>query len=139
MAKTFRDGYQAYGITNAEPLFRQFSMKNAQIFDEFPTWKNLGFLPEEARKQAMADPRAGASCETRWPSPSRITFHRHWGTCIRRESGQPNIKCVGKSVKELRRCAISIPRRVPGSSLEDDLDTIFATDRGFNPESMRRS
>ena len=51
----FRAGYQAYGLSHTVPLVRHFTLKDCQIFDEFPTWKNLMFLPVEVRKQAFAD------------------------------------------------------------------------------------
>ena len=56
VGRPFGAGYQAYGLTNTVPLVRHFTLKDCQIFDEFPTWKNLMFLPEEVRKQAFADP-----------------------------------------------------------------------------------
>jgi N-acyl-D-amino-acid deacylase len=51
----FKAGYQAYGLSHTVPLVRHFSLKECQVFDEFPTWKNLMFLPVEVRKQAIAD------------------------------------------------------------------------------------
>src|SRR5207244_8597029 len=51
-----RDGYRAYGLSHTVPLVRHFELKNCQVFDEFPTWKNLMFSPVEVRKQAFADP-----------------------------------------------------------------------------------
>ena len=51
----FKAGYQAYGLSHTVPLVRHFTLKDCQIFDEFPTWKNLMFLPVEVRKQAFAD------------------------------------------------------------------------------------
>ena len=57
----FRDGYQAYGLSHTVPLVRHFELKNCQVFDEFPTWKNLMFLPVEVRKQAFADPETRRS------------------------------------------------------------------------------
>ena len=56
-------------------------MKNAQVFDEFPTWKNLMFLPEAVRKQAFADPETrAASCATRWTEPPKRTHSTAAGT-----------------------------------------------------------
>jgi len=41
IAPTFADGYRIYGLAMTMPLMRRFSLKDAQAFDEFPTFKNL--------------------------------------------------------------------------------------------------
>ena len=35
----FKAGYQAYGLSHTVPLVRHFTLRDCQIFDEFPTWK----------------------------------------------------------------------------------------------------
>ena len=65
VAKTFADGYRTYGITEAGLVNGRFTLKNVQTFDEFPTWKNVMFLPVEIKKllpmmmlvDVTADPR----------------------------------------------------------------------------------
>lgn len=56
--EVFAAGAPAYAITNANPLIRRFTMRNAQVFDEFPLWRNLMKEPVEKRRQAFADPEA---------------------------------------------------------------------------------
>jgi N-acyl-D-aspartate/D-glutamate deacylase len=130
VANTFRDGYQAYSITNSDPLFTQFSMKNAQIFDEFPTWKNLGFLPDAVRRQAMADPETRAKLRAELAEEKPTTFHRRWEHVYIASVGDPrHADLVGKSVKELGAMRGQHPTDAfLDLSLEDDLETIFATD-----------
>ncbi len=56
VAAIFRSGRRAYGASSTVPTVRRFTLKNTQVFDEFPTWKNVMSLPLEARKQALRDP-----------------------------------------------------------------------------------
>ena len=55
----FQSRLPGYGLSHTVPLVRHFTLKDCQIFDEFPTWKNLMFLPVEVRKQAFADAERG--------------------------------------------------------------------------------
>ena len=139
IAKTFDDGYQAYGLTHTVPLMRHFSLKDAQVFDDLPVWKNLMFLPEPARKQAFADPATRQKMRQDWEEPRSISFHRNWGRIfVEKVSKSENQKYLGKSVADMAKL------RNQGAleafldvSLEEDLDTMFeTTNRGFNAEVM---
>jgi len=74
----FKAGYQAYGLSHTVPLVRHFDLTNCQVFDEFPTWKNLMFLPVEVRKQALADPATRQKMRADLASPAPTNFHRRW-------------------------------------------------------------
>ncbi len=77
-------------------------MKDAQIFDEFPVWKNLMFLPEEARKQAFADPTSRQKMRDDMAEPRPVSFHRNWGRVfVEKVANGENQKYVGKSVAEV--------------------------------------
>jgi N-acyl-D-amino-acid deacylase len=139
IAQTFADGYQAYGLTHTVPLMRHFTMKDVQIFDEFPVWKNVMFLPEAARKQALADPTTRQKMRDDMAEPRPVSFHKNWGrvfveTTVKAENHQ----LVGKSVADVaalrRQDALDAFLDL---SLEEDLGTTFeTTNRGFNPEAM---
>jgi N-acyl-D-aspartate/D-glutamate deacylase len=139
IAKTFADGYQAYGLTHTVPLMRHFSMKDAQIFDEFPVWKNLMFLPEAARKQAFADPATRQRMRDDMAEPRPVSYHRNWGRVfVEKVAKAENQKYLGKSVAD-----VAVLRQQDALdafldlSLEEDLETMFeTTNRGFNPEAM---
>jgi N-acyl-D-aspartate/D-glutamate deacylase len=139
IARTFADGYQAYGLTHTVPLMRHFSMKDAQIFDEFPVWKNLMFLPEAARKQAFADPTTRQKMRDDMAEPRPVSYHRNWGRVFVEKVSKPeNQHYVGKSVAEVAtlRKQEALDAFL-GLSLEEDLETTFeTTNRGFNPEAM---
>ena len=139
IAKTFNDGYQAYGLTHTVPLMRHFSLRDAQIFDELPVWKNLLFLPEPARKQAFADPATRQKMRQDWDEPRSIAFHRNWGRIVvEKVAKSDNQKFLGKSVTDMaalrQQDALDAFLDI---SLEEDLATMFeTTNRGFNPEVM---
>jgi len=139
IAKTFNDGYQAYGLTHTVPLMRHFSLKDAQIFDELPVWKNLMFLPEAARKQAFADPATRQKMRQDWEELRSVSFHRNWGRMfVEKVAKEENQKYLGKSVAEV--AALRDQDELDAFldiSLEENLDAMFeTTNRGFNPEVM---
>jgi N-acyl-D-amino-acid deacylase len=139
IANTFRDGYQAYGLTHTVPLMRHFTMKDAQTFDEFPVWKNLMFLPEEARKQAFADAETRKKMRDDMAEPRPVSFHRNWGRVFVEKVIKPeNQQYAGKSVDEVAALRNQDPLDAfLDLSLEENLDTTFeTTNRGFNPEVM---
>jgi N-acyl-D-amino-acid deacylase len=48
-------GVQSYPLCNARLFNNRLTMKNAQVFDDLPTWKTILFLPLEARIAAIKD------------------------------------------------------------------------------------
>ena len=139
IAKTFNDGYQAFGLTHTVPLMRHFTMKDAQIFDEFPFWKNLMFLPEAERKQAFADPSIRQKMRDDMAEPRPVSFHRNWSrVLVEKVVKAENQKYAGKSVAEVAALQQQdVLDAFLDLSLEEDLATTFeTTNRGFNPEAM---
>jgi N-acyl-D-amino-acid deacylase len=49
------EGLPIYAMTQAKPFQNRYTLRDAQCFDEFPTWKTALFSPLEARKQMFAD------------------------------------------------------------------------------------
>jgi N-acyl-D-aspartate/D-glutamate deacylase len=118
---------------------RHFTMNDAQIFDEFPVWKNIMFLPKDARKQAFADPATRQKMRDDMAEPRPVSFHRNWRRVfVEKVARAENQKYTGKSVAEVA----SLRNQEPldaflDLSLEENLDTTFeTTNRGFNPEAM---
>ena len=62
LEEVFATGIRPFGLTNANPLVRRFTMRNAQSFDESPTWRELMRQPVEQRIEAFSTTRAGTSC-----------------------------------------------------------------------------
>ena len=48
-------GVQSYPLCNARLFNNRFTMKNAQVFDDLPTWKQILFLPVEERVKVLRD------------------------------------------------------------------------------------
>ena len=84
----FKAGYQAYGLSHTVPLVRHFTLKDCQIFDEFPTWKNLMFLPVEVRKQAFADADTRRKLLAELSDSRPTNFHKRWDIPEGRKDGQ---------------------------------------------------
>jgi N-acyl-D-aspartate/D-glutamate deacylase len=125
--KIFRAGYQTYGLSHTVPLIRHFALKNCQVFDEFPVWKNLMFLPEIARKQAFADPATRAKLRKDLADPRPTNFHRRWDIVRVEKTVKPENRIYeGKSVAELGALRNQDPLDAfLDLSLEEDLGTVF--------------
>jgi N-acyl-D-aspartate/D-glutamate deacylase len=135
----FRDGYRAYGLSHTVPLVRHFSLKNCQVFDEFPTWKNLMFLPEEVRKPAFADPETRKRLRADLANPRPTNFHRRWDIVRVEKVVKPeNQHYVGKSVAEMAAMRNQHPLDAfLDLSLEEDLATTFwNSNNGGDPQAM---
>jgi N-acyl-D-amino-acid deacylase len=123
----FKSGYQAYGLSHTVPLVRHFTLKDCQVFDEFPTWKNLMFLPVEVRKQAFADASTRDKLRADLASPAPTNFHRRWDILRVEKVVKPeNQKYAGKSIEELGKMRNQDPLDAfLDLALEEDLGTIF--------------
>jgi len=123
----FRAGYQAYGLSHTVPLVRHFDLTNCQVFDEFPTWKNLMFLPVEVRKQAFADPATRQKMRADLASPAPANFHRRWDIPKVEKVIKPeNQKYVGKSIEQLAKMQNKDPLDAfLDLALDEDLATVF--------------
>lgn len=129
VAAEFARGAQAYGLANALPLWRRWSLRNAQSFDEFPTWREVMFLPVEERKQAFAHPDMRR--RLRWeavddPGPS-VAFHKRWDLVWVHEVARPEHQPLrGLSVAALaRQQGKDVLDAMLDLSLAEDLQTRF--------------
>jgi N-acyl-D-aspartate/D-glutamate deacylase len=106
---------------------RHFTLKECQVFDEFPTWKNLMFLPVEVRKQAFADPDTRRKMRADLADPRPANFHRRWDIPRVEKVMKPeNQKYVGKNIAELAAMRNQDPLDAfLDLSLDEDLGTIF--------------
>ncbi|MGH7947085.1 MAG: N-acyl-D-amino-acid deacylase family protein, partial [Opitutaceae bacterium] len=127
VAPIFRDGYQVYGLSHTVPLVRRFSLSNVQVFDEFPTWKAVMFLPEEARKEALKDPETRAKFRADFADRRPTNFHRRWDIVRVDKAVKPqNQRFVGKSIEEVAGMRGQDPLDAfLDLALEEDLGTVF--------------
>jgi N-acyl-D-amino-acid deacylase len=127
VAPIFEDGYQAYGLSHTVPLIRHFTLKNCQVFDEFPTWKALMFLPVEARREQFKDPETRTKMRADFADPRKTNFHRRWDVVQVEKPIKPqNQRYAGKSVAEMAAMRGQDPLDAfLDLALEEDLDTVF--------------
>ena len=123
----FKAGYQAYGLSMTVPLVRHFTLKDCQIFDEFPTWKNLMFLPVEVRKQAFADADTRIKLQGELDSMKNVNFHRRWDIPkVEKVFKQENEKYLGKTIAEMAAMRNQKPiDAFLDLALDENLETIF--------------
>ena len=139
VAEIFRAGFQTYGLSHTVPVERHFSLKNAQVFDAFPTWKALAFLPEAARKEAFRDPDTRKKLHADLADPRPTTFHRRWDIVrVEKAVRSENQKYVGKTVEEVGQMRGQNPvDALIDLSLEEDLGTVFwNANSGGDPAAM---
>ncbi|HEU0167850.1 MAG TPA: amidohydrolase family protein [Chloroflexota bacterium] len=134
----FRDGARAYGISSTEPPYNRFNLKNAQVFDEWPTFKNVMFLPEVVRKQALRDPDTRAKIKVEMAEERYTNFHKRWDTIPVIAVAKPeNEKYLGKMVSEVAAMRGQEPiDALIDLSLEEDLETTFLSATGGDREAM---
>jgi N-acyl-D-aspartate/D-glutamate deacylase len=125
--RIFRAGYQAYGLSHTVPLVRHFTLKNCQVFDEFPIWKNLMFLPEIVRKQAFAERETRQKMRADLADPRPTNFHRRWDIVRVEKVVKPeNQKFADKTIQEMAAMRNQDPLDAfLDLSLEEDLGTVF--------------
>ena len=123
----FKAGYQAYGLSHTVPLVRHFTLKDCQIFDEFPTWKNLMFLPLEIRRQAFADADTRKKLQADLSSSRPTNFHKRWDIPKVEKVAKPeHQKYQGKTIAELAAMRNQQPiDAFLDLALEENLETIF--------------
>jgi N-acyl-D-aspartate/D-glutamate deacylase len=105
-------------------------MKNAQVFDDLPTWKAVLFLPVQQRVEALRDPETRRKMRyeaVEEKKPSR--FSRRWDLVYMIRAATPaNKHLEKKSVAEIARIRNQdVIDAFLDLSLEEGLDTEFQT------------
>jgi N-acyl-D-aspartate/D-glutamate deacylase len=123
-------GIQSYPLCNARLFNNRLTLKNAQVFDDLPTWKALLFLPLEERTKAFRD--AETRRKLRYEAveekkPSR--FSRRWDlVCLIKAATPANKHLEKKSVAEIAKIrGQDVIDAFLDLSLEEGLDTEFQT------------
>ncbi len=131
-------GAPSYPLCNARLFNNRFNLKNAQVFDDLPTWKQILFTPIDQRKEIFRDPevrrklRYEAVEEKR---PSR--FSRRWDLVYLIKAVLPKNKPLeGKSVAEIARLQQrDVIDAFLDLSLEEELETLFQTSSNNGDEN----
>jgi N-acyl-D-aspartate/D-glutamate deacylase len=136
LEKSFSEGYRTYGMSNTVPIVQRFNLRNSQRFDEFPTWKNVMFLPEDVRILAFRDPETRAKLHADLETTRHVQFHRRWDLVRIIHVGKPEFqKYLDKSIAEMAEMRGQHPvDAMIDVSLEDNLETTFwTTNTGADP------
>jgi len=123
-------GIQSYPLCNARLFNNRLTLKNAQVFDDLPTWKTLLFLPLEERVKALRDPETRRKLRyeaLEEKKPSR--FSRRWDLVYMIKAAMPaNKHLEKKSVAEIAKIrGQDVIDAFLDLSLEEGLDTEFQT------------
>jgi N-acyl-D-aspartate/D-glutamate deacylase len=121
-------GARSYAMTNARPFNNRYTLRNAQEFDEFPTWRALMFAPLAERVSAFRDPAVRQ--KLRWEAvedPTPKNFHKRWDLVRVLQVARPEHQAYqGLSVAELaRRQEVDVLDAFLDLALAEDLETVF--------------
>ena len=127
--KYFQQGLRLYGNTNIIPTSTRFTMKNAQVFDAYPSWREVMSLPVEERRSALADTARRPAMRAEIADNSRPA-----GTPGARNNWE-NVRVIRSQTKALEGMTVLDLTKVNGTkdpldafldlSLKEGLDTVF--------------
>ena len=123
-------GVQSYPLCNARLFNNRLTMKNAQVFDDLPTWKTILFLPLEARIAAIKDPETRKKMRYEAVEEKKSSrFSRRWDLVYL-------INAATAANKHLEKKSVAEIAKIRGQdvidafldlSLEEGLETEFQT------------
>ncbi|MBI2999894.1 MAG: amidohydrolase family protein [Deltaproteobacteria bacterium] len=128
--QAFRRGARAWANTNARAFNNRFTLKDAQEFDEFPTWRSVMLSPLETRRELFLSPEVRAKlCGEAVEDPKPGTFHKRWDLVyIVKPALERNAYVRGWSVADLARSqGKEVLDAFLDLALEEDLETRFQT------------
>jgi N-acyl-D-aspartate/D-glutamate deacylase len=123
-------GVPSYPLCNARLFNNRFNLKNAQVFDDLPTWKQILFTPIDQRIETFRDPQVRQKLRyeaVEEKRPSR--FSRRWDLVYMiRAATQKNKPLERKSVAEIAKMQRKdVIDAFLDLSLEEGLETLFQT------------
>jgi N-acyl-D-amino-acid deacylase len=128
--ETIDRGVQSYPLCNARLFNNRLTMKNAQVFDDLPTWKTILFLPLEERIKAIKDPETRKKMRFEAVEDKKLSrFSRRWNLVYLINAVKPENKYLEKkSVAEIAKIRNQdVIDAFLDLSLEEGLDTEFQT------------
>ena len=98
-------GAPSYPLTNARLFNGRFTLKNAQTFDDLPSWKQVMFAPIEQRAELFSDTERRRQLRFEAVEEKRpTTFSRRWDQIFLIKAAQAkNQRLEGKSVEEIAK------------------------------------
>jgi N-acyl-D-aspartate/D-glutamate deacylase len=121
-------GVPSYPLCNARLFNGRFTLKNAQTFDELPSWKKIMFLPVESRAELFRDPEMRAKLRFEAVEDTRpVNFTRRWDQIFLIKAALPkNQQFEGKHLLEIARLQNKdVIDAFLDIALEENLETTF--------------
>jgi N-acyl-D-aspartate/D-glutamate deacylase len=121
-------GVPSYPLCNARLFNGRFTLKNAQTFDELPSWKKIMFLPVENRAELFRDPETRAKLRFEAIEETRpVNFTRRWDQIFLVKAAlAKNKEFEGKHLQEIARSQNKdVIDTFLDIALEENLETTF--------------
>jgi N-acyl-D-amino-acid deacylase len=131
-------GVPSYPLCNARLFNNRFNLKNAQVFDDLPTWKETLFKPLDARMEFFRDPDLRQKLRSEAvENHFRSRFSRRWDLVYMIKAATAKNKTLeGKSVAEIAAMQKKdVIDAFLDLSLEEGLDTLFQSSNTNGDES----
>jgi N-acyl-D-amino-acid deacylase len=126
--ESLASGVPSYPLCNARLFNGRFTLKNAQTFDELPTWKKIMFLPVENRAALFRDADTRQKLRFEAVDDTRsVNFTRRWDQIFLIKAALPKHKVFeGKHLQEIARFQNKdVIDTFLDIALEENLDTVF--------------
>lgn len=121
-------GVPSYPLCNARLFNNRFNLKNAQVFDDLPTWKETLFKPLDARIKSFRDPQLRQKLRSEAvENHFRSRFSRRWDLVYMIKAATPKNKSLeGKNVAAIAATqGKDVIDAFLDLSLEENLETLF--------------
>lgn len=136
--KSLAAGLPSYPLCNARLFNNRFNLKNAQVFDDLPTWKKILFMPVDQRKEIFRDPETRQKLRHEAvENHFRSRFSRRWDLVYMIQAATPKNKPLEKkSVAEIAKMqGKDVIDAFLDLSLEEGLETLFQTSSNNGDET----
>jgi N-acyl-D-aspartate/D-glutamate deacylase len=131
-------GFPSYPLCNARLFNNRFNLKNAQVFDDLPTWKQILFTPIEQRMEIFRVPEVRQKLRSEAvENHFRSRFSRRWDLVYMIKASTPKNKPLEKkSVAEIAKMQEKdVLDAFLDLSLEEGLETLFQTSSNNGDEN----
>jgi N-acyl-D-amino-acid deacylase len=121
-------GVPSYPLTNARLFNGRFTLKNAQLFDDLPSWKQVMFMPVEQRAEIFSNRELRRKLRFEAVEDTRpTTFSRRWDQIFLIKAGLPKHQHFeGKSLDEIAKLQNNdVIDAFLDIAIQENLETMF--------------
>lgn len=138
---TVKRGNLAYPQLNPRPTYARFTMKNCQLFDQFPTWRPIMDGPLEERIAALGSPSLRRQLHAEaveGPAPLDIGFNKRWDLLfVARTTLEKNSGLKGKSIAQIAEArGADVLDVFLDLAVEEGLETQFVSNTSGGDEQV---